>query len=269
MTNNDTTIEFIETRQHLRFVEFADACRLNRSIVVCTGRPGVGKEASAQAYSNWQTLQPLLESAQRPLSPPAKLQNCHTAYWDAEINCTLKRLRSTLSLLRNKFDSVVQQSLYWHEPERWQQAPRTEFLELLIVNNAHRLPFLCLDAINDFRKKYKIGIALLGAPGFDRKIKHYDLVGCDVALYHEYSAPRSDELRQILELRWRDEAVTVEDAAISVIEEVTHSNIQKALNVQNEIERVRTINSITIISPELVQAASASLLLDAPSRSNH
>jgi len=109
-------------------------------------------------------------------------------------------------------------------------------------------------------------IALLGAPGFDRKIKHYELVGCDVSLFHEYATPRADELKQILELRWRNEAVTVDDAAISVIEEVTRSNIQKALNVQAEIERVRKINSISIISPEIVQAASASLLLDMPQR---
>lgn len=266
MTNKDSNSAFIQTRQHLRFMEFADSCRLNRSIMVCTGRPGVGKEASAQTYAQWQTIKPLLESGRRQ-APPMKLQNCHTAYWDAEINCTLKRLRSTLRLLRNKFDSLIQESLYWHEPERWQQPPQTEFMELLIVNNAHRLPFLCLDAINDFRKKYNVGVALLGVRGFDRRIKHYDLVGCDVALYHEYSAPRTDELRQILELRWRNESVTVEDAAISFIEEVTRSNIQKALNIQTEIDRVRSINSISIISPEIVEAASASLLLETSTRS--
>jgi len=74
-------------------------------------------------------------------------------------------------------------------------------------------------------------------------------------------------LRQILDLRWQNAGVTVEDAAISVIEEVTSLNIQKALNVQTEIERVRGINSISIISPELVQAASTSLLLDTSGRS--
>ncbi len=59
----------------------------------------------------------------------------------------------------------------------------------------------------------------------------------------------------------------LDDVAITIIEEVTHSNIQKALNVQAEIERVRRINSISVISPEIVQAASASLLLDVPNRS--
>jgi hypothetical protein len=81
-----------------------------------------------------------------------------------------------------------------------------------------------------------------------------------------HTSPRPEELKQILELRWQAESVTVEEAAITIIEEVTSANIQKALNIQSEIERVRGINSISIISPELVQAASTSLLLAPSSR---
>lgn len=103
-----------------------------------------------------------------------------------------------------------------------------------VALDAHRLSLDCLEAINDFRKKYNIGIVLLAVPGFDRKIRLFDSVGCDVSLYHEYDAPRSDELRQILELRWRKETVNIEDSAITIIEEVTHSNIQKALNIRRE-----------------------------------
>ncbi len=261
--------KFVQTRQHLRFVEFADFCRSNRFLGVCTGRPGVGKEASALDYTQWKSMKDLLDTPRRPTSPPAKLENCHSAYWDAEISCSIKRLHSALNLLRNKFDRLVQDSLDWYEPDRLRQAlpPRNEFLELIIINHAHRLSYLCMDAINDYRKNNKIGFILLGVPGFDRKVKMYDQVGSDVALYHEYTPPRSEELKQILELRWSSQGVTVEDAAITFIEEVTSSNIQKALNIQSEIERVRGINSISIISPQLVQAASSSLLLEAPARS--
>ncbi|MGH2506833.1 MAG: AAA family ATPase [Ktedonobacteraceae bacterium] len=262
MIHNSGANDFVQTRQYLRFAEFVDSCRSTRSIGVCTGRPGIGKEASAQAYARWHTLKPLLENPLR--SPPTRVQNCHTAYWDAEISCTLKRLRTGLSGLRSKFDSLARESLYWYEPERFKEPPRAHFLELFLINNAHRLPYQCLDAINDFRKKHQIGFVLLAAPGFDRKIKHYDMVGCDVALFHEYEEPRLEEFRQILELRWRNEEVTVEDAAIDVIKDVTRSNIQKALNVQAEIERVRKINSMSIITPEIVEAASTSLLLDVP-----
>lgn len=108
---------------------------------------------------------------------------------------------------------------------------------------------------------------LLGAPGFNRKVRLYDLVGSDVALYHEFSKPRSEELRQILGLRWQNSAVKIEDMAITVIEEASSLNIQKALHIQSEIERFRGIDSISIISPAVVQAAGKSLLLDPAERS--
>ena len=261
------TPKFVETRQHLRFTEFADFCRTNRFLGVCTGRPGVGKEASGLAYSKWAVIQGLLDTPRRPQNPPAKLENYHTAFWDAEISCTIKRLSSALNGLRNKFDRLITDSMNWHQPDRLRQnvLPCDEFVQLIIINQAQRLSLLCLDAINDFRQKNKIGFVLLAVPGFDRKIRLYDQVGNDVALYHEYTAPRSEELKQILELRWSNE-IRVEDAAITVIEEVTSSNIQRALNIQAEIDRVRVINSISIISAELVQAATSSLLLDVPAR---
>jgi hypothetical protein len=112
-----------------------------------------------------------------------------------------------------------------------------------------------------------VGIVLLGVPGFDRRIKLYDLIAAMLPCSTNTHCPRSDELRQILEHRWHKPIVIIEDAAITTIEEVTKSNIQKALNIYTEIERVRGINAISIISTELVQAVSTSLLFDAPHRS--
>lgn len=258
---------FVETRQHKRFIEFADSLRISRGLGVCTGKPGVGKESSALVYSQWKTMKSLIERARRPNSAPPRLTNCHTVFWSAEVNCTLKSMRTSITLLRNKFDSLVKESVYWYEPERWHQPIQLEFLELLIVNNAHRLSYHCLEALNDFRKKHRLGLILIGTQGFDRRIRIYDLLDCDVSLYHEYSKPRTDELRQILNLAWQSKPVTIDDAAITIIEEASHLNIHKALKLQQEIERVRTINSITIISPDVVQAAGASLLMDLPARS--
>lgn len=59
---------------------------------------------------------------------------------------------------------------------------------------------------------------LMALPGFDRRVREYDLVGYDVCLYHQYEAPQPEELRQILALRWPSDGVTVDDAAITVID---------------------------------------------------
>ena len=263
MTNDERRPAFIDTRQHQRFIDFCNACRHNRYIGVCTGRSGVGKTRSAEAYSLWNVIEPLLKTPpMRYPSPPPNLEGRYTAIYTPDVSCTVKRVESALALLRNRFDDLAKHSMCWYNRDEWYKTQQQRFVELVIIDKAHRLSFKCLETIADFSEKHKIGIALIGPPGFDRRIRNYEQIDKYVGFYHVFNTPRTDELRAILEARWQNQQITIEESAVQMLEKVTSSNIQKLVNINAEMNRVCELNSITIITPDLVELASKTLLLN-------
>src|SRR5436305_15049361 len=52
---------FIATKEHRRFIEFAEAVRKHRYVGLCYGAAGVGKSPSARRYAHWELASPFIE----------------------------------------------------------------------------------------------------------------------------------------------------------------------------------------------------------------
>jgi hypothetical protein len=52
--------DFIITKEHRRFTEFANAVRKERTIGICHGDAGVGKTQSGRRYAHWDSIEPFI-----------------------------------------------------------------------------------------------------------------------------------------------------------------------------------------------------------------
>ena len=207
-------------------------------------------------------VNPLLQEPLHLRLEPPILEGYTAVIYTPDVSCTVKRVEFATAVLRNRFDKLVEDSLCWHRSEILVKSQQRRFLELLIIDKAHRLSLKCLEAITDFVEKNRLGAVLIGMPGFDRRIRAYDQINNRVGFYHNFNTPRTDELRAILEAQWQADQVKIEDSAVQMLEKVTSSNIRKLVNINAEMNRVCELNSITVITADLVEVAAKTLLLD-------
>jgi hypothetical protein len=89
---------FLATREHARFVEFAEACAHYRYIGVCHGRPGVGKTRSAREFSSFPDLGEY--AALRPIAAllGEKVARCRAVFYTVSVSNTPKTIDAVLGL---------------------------------------------------------------------------------------------------------------------------------------------------------------------------
>jgi DNA transposition AAA+ family ATPase len=266
--------EFLVTKEHRRFAEFADACQRERYIGVCYGPPGVGKTLSARQYTHWDTLTPVLadrlaairdpfedrEDAERG---PTVLAEARSVLWTPTVTVTARQLEGHVPVLCRRFNAIVEQHVN----------PQADYLsdawhvELLIVDEADRLKTTGLEQLRDMFDRLPIGLILIGMPGLEKRLARYPQLYSRIGFAHHYRPLSSDELQFVLAHHWQTLGLSLSadaftDAeAVAAVARITGGNFRLIHRLFAQIRRLLEINELRTVTPEVVEAARETLVI--------
>lgn len=263
---------FIATKEHRRFVEFANAVRKHRYIGLCYGAAGVGKTLSARRYAHWDIAEPLLKNWKRDDPAVAEinaaLARSRAVFHTPMVLGTLRDLRETLSDRIIRVKSCIDDHL--HRDETGFRIVESDGLvETLIFDEAERLSMTALELIRDIFDRTGVGVILIGMPGMEKRLSRYPQFYSRVGFAHHYRALTGDELSFVLTRHWRSLGINLDDAdftdaqAIASIARLTGGNFRLLHRLFVQIERVMKINELTVITDDVVEAARSTLVIGA------
>ena len=262
---------FIATKEHRRFVEFADAVRRDGYIGLCYGAAGVGKTASARRYAHWDTAESLLETWGPREDSDAKvyaaLTRSRTVFYTPEVKATHKALVDELRLLTSRVDICIDQHL--HPGTRAHRGPRTTHVELLVIDEADRLSPIALEYLRDRFDRQHLGLLLIGMPGIEKRLAAYPQLYSRIGFAHQYRPLANDELTFVLTRHWRRLGLTLDlddftdTQAIAAVGRITRGNFRLIHRLFTQVERIMKINGLRTITVEVIEAARSTLVIGA------
>lgn len=262
---------FIVTKEHRRFMEFANAVRKHRYIGLCFGAAGVGKTLSARRCANWHRAETLLlEWGKRKRSDAkiyAALANSRAVFYTPSIREPIGALRDHLDQLIGRVDICIGSHLALKK--RQGVAIIEDLVELLIVDEAERLSMAALDYLRDTFDRSDIGLILIGMPGIEKRMARFPQLYSRVGFAHHYRPLQGNKLSFVLTRHWRKLGLCLDGAdftdaqAIAAIARITGGNFRLLHGLFVQIERVLRINDLTVITDDVVDAARSTLVIGA------
>ncbi|MBG6191671.1 DNA transposition AAA+ family ATPase [Arthrobacter sp. CAN_A212] len=199
-----TPRNFIATKEHRRFVEFADAVRRQNTIGICYGQAGIGKTLSARRYANWHQAQDYLEDwGPRKESDEkihAALARTRTVFYTPTVLTTTKDIKSDLDHITIRVSLSIDEHLY--KIGKKPKTMRSRNVELLIVDEAERLSAVSLELLRDRYDRDNTALILIGMPGIEKQFSRYPQLYSRVGFAHEYRPLGEEELHFVLQRRW-------------------------------------------------------------------
>lgn len=289
---------FLVTKEYRRFAEFCDACRRERYIGLCYGVPGVGKTLSARHYSNWDRIEPYQSYLLDP--PPFELREIRgseVVFYTPKVVNSPGQIERDIALLREKLRHLMVEDLAQERdavrkdtPGRGERAreglpghkPTVEEVveagmptrptvkdptTLVIVDEADRLKMAGLEQLRDVFDRGGIGLVLIGMPGLEKRLARYPQLYSRVGFAHPYRPLGEEEMRFLLQHKWRELGLTLEpgdftDAeAVAAVIRITGGNFRLVQRLFAQVGRVLRLNGLSAITREVVEAAREVLVI--------
>lgn len=260
---------FVSTREHRRFVEFADTVRTHRYIGLCYGAPGIGKTLSARNYAgtdDWELWFPQADEVGPLPSVPERVLVSRTAFFTPTVAATIKQIDQGLPRACQQISWGVDYATYGHvDPLVHTDSQHSGHTELLIIDEADRLKATGFEQVRDFYDRHGLGVILIGMPGIEKRLARYPQLYSRIGFAHEYRSLRPVELTAVLAKYFPD--ADLEDggiahaAALASIARVTNGNFRLVDRLTTQIRRIMNINHQDHLNPEVVDAAQEALLI--------
>jgi len=185
--------DFIVTKEHRRFAEFATAVRKEVTIGICHGDAGVGTTLSARRYAHWDTLEPFIDEwgprSEDDLKHYAAANRSRTAFYTPEVLPKPRDLMREIEFYRAKVGICVYEHLCATGKVTDRYVPRTiQYTELLIIDEAERLTRTALELLRDLHDREHLAIILIDMPGIDQRFRHYPQLYSRLGFAHRYRA---------------------------------------------------------------------------------
>ena len=258
---------FLVTKEYRRFAEFCDACLREKYIGLCYGEPGVGKTLSARYYAKWFFLENRLPTHLPYLPLHPDLSSCRTLLYTAEISGAAPRIiKKRIEGMRTQLQRFIRELL--PEEQRPLIVSDTDNYEhLIIVDEAERLK---IGGIEQFREIYdqgELGLILLGMPGLEKRLSRYPQLYSRIGFAHHYRNLSPEEMRFWLQTYWENLGLSLNpneytDAeAMGKICRITNGNFRLINRLFRQIERIMSINHLSHLTAEVVEAARDCLVI--------
>jgi hypothetical protein len=260
---------FIATKEHRRFVEFADAVRREGYIGLCFGPAGVGKTLSARCYAHWDNVEPLLETwgprDDSDAAVYAGLARSRSIFYTPTTAGTPRQLNGDVTILFTRADICIDEPLRLdnHTPP----GRNPHHVNLRVIDEAERLTPLALEHLRDRFDRRHLGLPLIGMPGIEKRLARYPQLYSRIGFAHQYRALADDELAFVLARHRQKLGLTLDltdftDAqAVAAVGRITRGNFRLIHRLFAQIERVMKINDLTVITSDVIDSARSTLVI--------